>query len=123
MSVPQPRRAREHERASRARTNRPLVREPDRADSWPAIFRIRKVRKSHRLTWFGAAQGLLLLGFAMFGSNYRWLSAAFIGTGIALCLPAITVACVTGRIHKPLHLVLATAWAIAGSIFVLANSG
>ena len=120
MSVPQPRRAQDRERAASARS-RAGVRELRRVESSARALRSDKQRPGHRLSWFGAVQGVLMLGFVMIGTGNRWLSASLVCIGIALCLPAVAVAGKTGRIRRPVQLLLAALWAVAGSFFLLAG--
>jgi hypothetical protein len=77
--------------------------------------------KSHRLTWFEAFQGLLLLAVVMLGATYAIVSGLLICTAIATSVVAIVASCLKAGAPKPLHLVLAALWAIVGAIYTAAQ--
>jgi hypothetical protein len=78
-------------------------------------------RKSHRLTWFEALQGLLLLAVVMLGATYAIVSGLLICTAIATSVVAIVASCLKAGAPKPLHLVFAALWAIVGAIYIAAQ--
>jgi hypothetical protein len=81
------------------------------------IFKRRATR--HRLTWFETLQGLSFLAFVMLGKANSFLSGCIVCGGIAMCIPAMIATGMRGRARNPLHLVLATFWALIGTVYIL----
>lgn len=123
MSVPRPRLA--HDLPSRRRAPtianqaRGITQSEERVRSRKSVRRATQ----HRLTWFETSQGLAFFAFVMLGATNGLVGGLLILLGIAMCAPALIAAGVTGRTRKPIQLVLAVAWAILGTIYILVQLG
>jgi hypothetical protein len=122
VSTPQPRQAYElRNRQRRVLAIHAEARKFELTEETAKSRSVERERKCHRLTWFEALQGLLLLAVVMLGATYAIVSGLLICTAIATSVVAIVAGCLKAGAPKPLHLVLAALWAIVGAIYTAAQ--
>jgi hypothetical protein len=101
------------------RTNAYQAHDLKQIDERPRAQKFKRRPTRHRLTWFETLQGLLFLAFVMLGKANSLLSGWLVCAGIAMCIPAMIATGMRGRARHPSHLVVATFWALIGTLYVL----
>lgn len=120
VSVPQPKPRRTPDAHNRPRppTLAPRAQDFRLIEARARVRELARHGNRHRLTWFETLQGLSFLAFVMLARN-TLVSGLLICGGIAMCVPALIATGVRGRVRKPMHLVLATFWALIGTSYFL----